>query len=137
MSYGTAAAMQAAVYQRLIDDPAVNNLVGRAIYDALPHGNVPGLYITLGPETVRDRSDKTGNGALHFFTVSVVTDRAGFARAKELAAAISDALVDADLALDRGRLVGLWFDRANARRAGRAGHVRRIDLRFRARVEDR
>ena len=56
--------------------------------------------------------------------------------AKAVAAAISDTLVDADLTLSRGRLVGLWFERATARRSGTAGSARRIDLRFRARVED-
>ncbi len=136
MSYGMAAALQAAVYQRLVGDPAVDERVGGAIYDALPPGDIPALYVTLGPETVRDQSDKTGDGALHLFTVSVVTDAASFARAKELAAVISDALVSADLELSRGRVVGLWFDRASARRTGSAGGVRRIDLRFRARVED-
>ena len=47
---------------------------------------------------------------------------------------ISDALVGVDLALARGRLVGLWFLRAQAQRLGQ-GAVRRIDLRFKARVE--
>ena len=73
---------------------------------------------------------------MHRFAVSVVTERAGFGGAKTVAAAVSDALVNADLSLGRGRLVGLWFERAVARRAGKAGRVRRIDLRFRARVED-
>jgi hypothetical protein len=85
---------------------------------------------------VRDRSDISGAGAEHRFIVSVVTDEAGFAAAKSVAAAVSDALADANLPLSRGRLVGLWFDRVTARRSGKAGRVRRIDLRFRARVED-
>ncbi|SFT44957.1 DUF3168 domain-containing protein [Sedimentitalea nanhaiensis] len=136
MSYGMAAALQMAVYQRLMSDTNVSGIVGDAIYDALPPGEIPSLYVTLGPESVRDQSDQTGDGAMHLFTVSVVTDGASFVRAKGLAAAISDTLVDADLTLDRGRLVGVWFDRATARRTGKAGRVRRIDLRFRARVED-
>jgi hypothetical protein len=37
--------------------------------------------------------------------------------------------------LDRGRLIGMWFDRARARRVG-AKDQRRIDLRFSARVQD-
>ncbi len=84
---------------------------------------------------MREKSDKSGHGALHTITVSVVTDRAGFQTAKEVAGAVSDALVDADLTLARGRLVYLAFDRALAKLEG-TGTQRRIDLRFRARVED-
>lgn len=136
MSYAMAAALQTAVYQELLADPTVGSLVGTAIYDAPPAGDLPETYVTLGPEEVRDRSDATGRGALHRFTVSVVTDAAGFGAAKSAAGAICDALHGADLTLARGRLVGLWFERAAARRSGKAGRSRRIDLRFRARVED-
>ena len=38
------------------------------------------------------------------------------------------------LTLGRGRLVGIWFRRADARRREQ-GTMRRIDLSFRARVE--
>lgn len=134
MSYAVAAALQAAVYQRLLADPALQALVGAAIYDAVPPGTVTGSYVSLGPEDVTDASDKTGDGARHDFVVSVVTDAAGFQAAKEVAAAISDALVDAPLALARGSLVGLWFVSAKARRV-KTGEARRIDLTFRARVE--
>ena len=127
--------MQAAVYQHLAADGALAALIGTAIYDALPGGSLPSTYVTLGPETVRERSDKTGNGAEHMLTVSVVTDTAGFQAAKDVAAAVSDALVDADLALARGSLIYLNFDRAVARLEG-TGTQRRIDLRFRARVQD-
>ncbi|MCU0912079.1 MAG: DUF3168 domain-containing protein [Rhodobacteraceae bacterium] len=134
MSYASAAALQAAVYQRLVGDAAVAGLVGAAIYDAVPPGPLPPTYLSLGPEDARDRSDKTGAGAEHDFTVSVVTDAAGFQTAKALAGAVSDALVGADLALTRGRVVDLWFLRARARRVG-AADQRRIDLWFRARVD--
>lgn len=134
MSYGSAAALQAAVYQRLIADAALQALVGDAVYDAVPPGTVTGTYVSLGPEDVRDASDKTGDGAMHDFVVSVITDEAGFATAKAVAAAVSDALVDAQLVLARGALVALWFLRGQARRVEKGG-VRRIDLTFRARVE--
>jgi len=134
MSYAVAAALQAAVFQRLSADAAVAVLVGAAVYDAVPPGTLTGTYVSLGPEDARDASDKTGDGATHDFVVSVITDEAGFATAKAVAAAISDALVGADLVFARGRLVGLWFLRAVARRVEKAG-TRRIDLTFRARVE--
>ena len=135
MSYGVSAALQAAVYQALLADGVLTGLVGTDIYDALPSGTLPSLYVTLGPEKVTDLSDKTGSGASHRFIISIVTDSAGFATAKDAAGAVSDALVDADLTLARGVLVALNFLRAKAVRVGTADE-RRIDLTFRAIVQD-
>lgn len=135
MSYGMAAALQEALYQRLAGDDGLAALVGAAIFDAVPSGTPPGTFVLIGPEEVRERSDRTGGGAEHRLVVSVVTDAQGFLVAKQAAARVSDVLDGADLALARGRLVGLWFDRAEARQLEQ-GTVRRIDLRFRARVED-
>ena len=135
MSYGVSAALQSAVFQRLQADTVLVALVGGDVFDAAPSGSVPVTYVSLGPEEVADASDKTGAGAVHEFTVSVVTEAAGFRGAKDVAAAISDALIDAPLDLARGRLVSLRFLKARARRV-QDGDVRRIDLRFRARVED-
>ena len=134
MSYGIAAALQAAIYQRLRASTELDALVGDAIYDAAPPGAVTGTYVSLGPEDVLDASDMTGDGALHDFVISVVTDEAGFQSAKVVAAAVSDSLVDATLILARGTLIGLWFVKAKARRVGTAS-TRRIDITFRARVE--
>ena len=136
MSYGVSAALQTAVFRQLIGDAQVSTLSGGAIYDAVPAGAVPQTYVTLGPEEVREASDRSGAGAVHRFTVSVVSEAAGFGAAKTLAGAVCDALEDAALTLSRGRLVGLWFERASARRTGTGGTIRQIDLRFRARVED-
>jgi len=135
MSYGVASALQQAVFEALSADAALGGLVGGAIYDAPPTGAVPLTFVSIGAEDVRDRSDMTGRGARHDFTISVVSDAAGFAKAKAAAAAVSDALVDRALPLSRGHLVSLNFLRATARRVG-TGQTRRIDLRFRARVED-
>lgn len=134
MSYGVSAALQAAVYQALTADAALGALVGGAIYDAVPAGVLPELYVTLGPEEVRDRSDKTGHGALHVFSVSVISTAAGFQAAKAAAGAVSDVLTGADLTLARGTLVRLDFGRARARLL--KGDTRRIDLTFHARVDD-
>ncbi|MFT6531973.1 MAG: hypothetical protein ACJASC_001520 [Limimaricola cinnabarinus] len=135
MSYATSAALQAAIFARLVAHAPLTDLVGEAIYDALPAGPLPPLYATLGAEKVRDRSDKTMAAAEHDLTVSVVSDAAGFRAAKEAAAAVSDALAGPMPPLARGRLVGLWFLRARARRTG-SGDARRIDMVFRARSED-
>lgn len=135
MSYAMSSALQAAVYQALTSDADVTALVGSAVYDALPAGTLPPLYVVLGSEDVRDASDKTGGGALHEFTITIVTESAGFATAKNAAAAVSDALVDAELTLTRGTLVSLNFYKAKAARVG-TGDVRQINLIFRARVAD-
>jgi len=132
MSYAATAALQGAVFGALSADGAVAALSGGAIFDALPPGPVPELYVSLGPERANDRSDKTGQATTHVFPVTVVSERAGFQRAKDLAAAISDALAGADLALNRGRLISLNFLRARARRiSGR----REIEIWFRALVD--
>ncbi|MFN6951052.1 MAG: DUF3168 domain-containing protein [Albidovulum sp.] len=135
MSYGAAAALQSAIYQRLTADSALDALIGGAIYDSVPPGVTTGTYVSIGPEDAQDASDQTGRGAWHEFVVSVVTDQAGFREAKAAAAAVSDALTGATLVLARGRLVGLWFVKARARRVEKAD-MRRIDLTFRARLED-
>lgn len=135
MSYAVSSALQVAVYQHLTTDAGVVAQVGSHVYDAVPSGTVPDLYVTLGSEDVKDQSDATGRGAEHFLNISVVSSASGFQTAKDAAGAVNDALVDADLTLGRGRLVGMRFVKASAKRVG-TGDVRRIDLKFRARVED-
>lgn len=135
MSYGMSQALQMAVFSRLTGDVTLTGLVGEAIFDAVPAGDVPSLYVALGPEKVRDASDATGQGAVHEFTVSIVTNRAGFSAAKAAAGAVSDALGTAPLALARGRVVAMRFYKAAAARVG-TGNTRRIDLIFRARLSD-
>ncbi|MEM6409266.1 MAG: DUF3168 domain-containing protein [Pseudomonadota bacterium] len=135
MSYAMSAALQTAVYEALRTDTVLSSLIGEAIFDAAPAGALPQSYVSLGGERARDRSDKTGRGATHEFDVAVVTETQGFFAAKQIAAAVSDVLVDAELALSRGRLVYLRFVRARAARAEK-GRIRRIDLTFQARVQD-
>jgi hypothetical protein len=132
MSYGAAAALQAAIYGRLTGAVA---LTGVQVLDAVPSGGGTGTFVLIGPEEVIDQSDKTGGGAEHRLTVAVISDAAGFQAAKVVAVAVSDALVDAPLTLARGHLVGLRFLRAKAVRLDN-GLTRRIDLSFRARVAE-
>lgn len=134
MSYALASVLQSAVFQALESDPALSPLVNGAIHDALPPGPLPDIYVALGPETVKDASARGTRGAWHDFVISVVTTQAGFSKAKSAAAAVNDALHEADLTLNRGRLVSLLFRKARAVRL--SSGARRIDLTFRARVED-
>lgn len=135
MSYGVSSALQAAVYQRLMADTALADVVGTHIYDALPAGTVPDVYVSLGAEVVKDASTQDGGLAVHDFTITVTSELAGFQAAKEAATAVSDTLIDATLILARGRLIGLRFLKATAKRTG-TGETRQIDMRFRAHVED-
>ncbi|WP_283177570.1 DUF3168 domain-containing protein [Gemmobacter sp. 24YEA27] len=130
MSYAAAAALQTAIFQRLSTAPA---LAGVAVHDALPP-SPPGLFVLIGPEEVRDASDKLAEGADHRLVLSVISDAEGFLAAKTVSVLISDLMAGPMPALSRGRLVRLSFDRAVARRIGE-GAVRRIDLTFRARIE--
>jgi uncharacterized protein DUF3168 len=133
MSYGMTAALQAAVYGVLNADAGLAAIVGPAVYDAMPPGPQPEIYVTLGPEKVRDKSDGSEGGALHEFSVSVVTKGAGFHLAKQAAAAVSDAVLAAPLSLSRGRVSRIHFYRANA---VRTNANRRIDIWFRARLDE-
>lgn len=135
MSFAMSEPLQAAVYQALTADAALAAIVGTAIYDAVPAGALPEIYVRLGSETVTDASDCSSAGALHQLTVSVITTSPGFSRAKAAAAAVSDVLHGGDLVLSRGRLVYLRFERARAARVESAS-TRQIDLRFAARVQD-
>lgn len=132
MSYGAAAALQAAIFTQLTSATA---LAGVPVVDAIPSGGGTGTFVLIGPEEVIDQSDKSGGGAEHRLTVAVISDATGFQAAKTVAVAVSDAIVDAPLTLARGHLVSLQFLRAKAVRLD-AGGTRRIDLSFRARIED-
>lgn len=135
MSYAVSAPLQAAIYRLLLENEAVTQLVGRDVYDSVPAGAVPDLYVSLGPEVAVARSDATGGVARHQFTISVVAQGAGFHTAKTVAGAVSDVIDGARPGLDRGRVVQSRFMKAVARRDG-AENRRRIDLRFEAVVED-
>lgn len=137
MTYAASVALQTAVYQHLRADPSLYELVGDAIFDALPVEAPAGVFVSLGPEDVRDAGDVTAAGSRHDFIVSVLSgaDRGtGFAAVKAAAAAVAEALDQAQLALSKGQLTALWFLSARARRVEN-GAARRVDLTFRARID--
>ncbi len=135
MSYGAALALQKAVFAHLSGDAGVTAALGGAVFDAVPPGALPETYAVLGAEEVRSRGDSSGATARHDFSVSVVSTAAGFAAAKQAAAAIADALAGAALVLERGHLNDLALVKTRALRL-QGGQQRRIDLRFRARIDD-
>ena len=138
MTYSLAEPLQRAVFDRLANDPDLAALVGSDIYDApLPmDGNTfAAEFITLGPESVSDGATMTTSGAVHDFMVIVHSNSEGFVKAKRVAGAVCDVLLDAEMALDRGELIYLRFLRARAD-TGRTPEKRRISLKFRAFIED-
>lgn len=135
MSFAFSGPLQAAVYAALSGDAALSALIGTEIYDAVPSGAVPAMYVRLGSETVSDASDVSGAGAVHRFNVSVITTDPGFSGAKAVSGAVSDVLHDAALTLSRGQLISMRFERAVVRRTDSEA-TRQIDMRFRARVSD-
>lgn len=137
MSYQASAALQGAVYQALRADAAVAGLVGDAVFDAMPVAAPSGTYIALGPEQATDAGDATGRGSRHDFVVSILSgtsDTGGFADIKRAAAAVATVLEKGTLTLGTGRLAGMWFLSAKARRA-EAGAGRRVDMTFRALID--
>ncbi|MGY6549263.1 MAG: DUF3168 domain-containing protein [Roseinatronobacter sp.] len=134
MTYALAPALQTALFAHLDADPELGLMLSGALFDAIPPATPPATYALIGPEEVIERSDITGRGAEHRLVISVVSNATGFLTAKQIAARICDLLDAPVLDLARGRLVGLWFDRAEARKI-ESDQTRRIDLRFRARVE--
>ena len=131
MSYAAAAALQAAIFTRLQAHP---DLAGVPVVDALPPGAGAGVFVLIGPEEVREASDKSGAGAEHRLVISVISDAAGFLQAKTAAVAVAEALEGVPPVLPLGRVVSLGFAKAVARRLD-DGAARRIDLTFRARIE--
>ncbi len=135
MSYAVSEALQAAVFTALTGDAGVSALVGSNIFDAVPSGVLPSLYISLGEEKSQNASSKTSAGASHDFAVDIHGDVAGFQAVKALAAAVCDALIDANLSLARGSLTSLQFKFARATK-GVSPDQRVINLTFRAYVSD-
>ena len=136
MTVAFSGALQSAVYSRLSGDAVLTALVGEAVYDAPPEPGSVGriAHVMLGEERIRSFDTKTSSGARHEFAVTVHSGEDGFAVAKQVAAAVCDALVDAPLTLALGRLVSLSFVRAAAER-GPAPAKRAISLLFRAVID--
>ncbi len=92
------------------------NSQGGHVYDALPPGELPILYVIFGTETVRDRSDMTSFAAVHEFDLSVITSSSGFQSAKTVASSACKALQMKPLSLAEGHLVALNFHGAVSKR---------------------
>ena len=136
MTYALAWPLQQAVHARLLADPAVQAVLGDRIHDAAPQKpRLTETWAVLGDETAEDWSTATDHGAAHLLRITVHAPRAGFAEAKQAAAAICDALIGAELTPARGHVVYLGFRSAETRRS-EDDALRSIRLTFRVLVED-
>ncbi len=138
MSLALSGELQGAVYTALANDAALMALVGNEIYDApLPSGGAlpEGEHVTLGEETVKPFNTMTSRGAVHDIDIFVHSTASGFSAAKDVIRAIGDVLDDSTLSLASGNMVRLHFLKARARR-GVAPELRRVELRFRAVLEE-
>ncbi|MGR3485925.1 MAG: tail completion protein gp17 [Paracoccaceae bacterium] len=122
-------ALQAAIHAAL----SAPGAVAAPVRDGAPPGAAPPVHVSIGPGTVTDASDASGSGSDHRPVVSVHAQTDGFAAAHAVAAQVRAALVAAP-PVAGARVVAWGFVRAAARR-DRAGD-RRIDLTFRARLDD-
>lgn len=131
MSYAASAALQQAVFAKLVADPA---LAGVPIYDVQPSGSAAPTFVLIGPEEVSDMSDATAAGAEHRVVVSVMSTAAGFLAAKQIGVMLADSLGRGDWSLSVGRVVSVRFLKAMAKRM-KGSETRRIDLTFRVRID--
>ncbi|MEM6971926.1 MAG: DUF3168 domain-containing protein [Pseudomonadota bacterium] len=139
MTYALALPLQQAVFQHLSADPGVTALAAGRVFDAPPQlsgdAEAEAAYAVIGDESVQDWSSADTAGAAHTLGISVFATERSFIEAKRLAGAVSDALIGVHPAMSRGRIVTMRFLSARTRRE-QQGRVRRIDLRFRALIED-
>ncbi|MEM1344694.1 MAG: DUF3168 domain-containing protein [Pseudomonadota bacterium] len=138
MTYALAWALQQALHAALVADPGVAAQLGTRIYDAAPQEAAPLAqpYAILGDESAENRSSQTDRGAVHTVTIAIYAPSAGFAAAKQAAAAISDRLLGGEaLVLARGCVVALDFLDARTARL-ETDALRRVALRFRILVAD-
>lgn len=116
MPTGPEWALQTGVYQRLsADADLVARLGGTAIYDDVPQ-DAPFPYVTLGEITSRERGSASGEGREHTLTLHVWSRTKGRKEVQEIAALVTAALHDANLALQDHTLVNLRFTLSDARR---------------------
>ena len=101
--------LQKAIYQRLMDDPALQGLIGDPahIFDDPPKGaDYP--YIVIGETKSTDWPGVEG-GLEHDIRVHAFSRYAGRREIKQIQSAVYDVLHDVELSLDGLKLVNLRF----------------------------
>ncbi|MEM0977274.1 MAG: DUF3168 domain-containing protein [Pseudomonadota bacterium] len=122
-------AVQAFLYSHLTGDVVLSNLVGGAIYDAAPAGDLPEIAIIIGAEEVIDVSDAGASARLHRAEVEIIARGPGFLAAKDVAGNIRRVLEAASGPVSNGHVTRTQFRRAQSLRETADG-LRRIRMRF-------
>jgi len=134
MTAGASWALQKSVYQTLIADAALTNLIGGPrVFDDVP-GNAAFPFLTIGDDTTRDNATFSETGFEHAIAVHVWSRASGRGELKQIAAAVIAALHDAPLVLEDNRLVNLRFQSSVALKDP-DGHTYHGIVRFRAVTE--
>jgi len=135
MSFGASADLQRVIYDLLSATGSGDALEGIPVVDRFEAGTLPPVYVAIGPERMRDRSTKTSRSAEHRLSITVHSALGGFARIKEIAAAIAERLEGQRPALASGTLCSLRLISVAPARGG-SGEERRVEMNFRAFVDD-
>lgn len=134
MPTAASAALRAAVYDALIADTALTNVLGGPkVYDEPPRA-AAFPYVTLGEARIADFSTGSETGEEHQLTLHAWSRQGGHREAHLIAGALLQALDGAPLALADHTLVNFRFSVADVRREadGRTYHAL---VRFRAVTE--
>ncbi|MFV0244906.1 MAG: DUF3168 domain-containing protein [Qingshengfaniella sp.] len=129
MSYRDAGDLQAAIHARLTGDTALMALVAGAVFDAVPEGRAPDVYLALGAEEVTETRDHDGAIMRHRIDLSAIGKAESFAQVKAVAAAAEAALRAAPLTAPGLNIMDMWLERVRATR-GKHPARRRIDMRI-------
>ncbi|MCB1447690.1 MAG: DUF3168 domain-containing protein [Rhizobiaceae bacterium] len=128
---GSANALQAAIYQRLAEDPDLLAMIGPgSVFDRRMTGR-PMPYLVLGGIVT---SDFGPDAEEHLVTIEAWSDAEGRRQVQAIAARVKQLLDDAPLALSGVSLVGLLFRTMRARREP-GTRAQMVEMRFRAVTE--
>lgn len=109
-------ALQKSVYETLLADASLTDLVGAGrIFDEPPRRSAM-PYLTFGQSVVRDWSTGTEDSDEHVLTLHVWSRAEGRRQAHEIMRALRDALHESALTLDGHRLVNLRHEISESRR---------------------
>lgn len=100
--------LQQAVHTALRGDAALTNLVADRIFDHVPQGT-PFPYIVIGEATAESFDTKTEDGQEQTLTIHSWSRHRGLLEAKEIMAAVTDALDQQSLSIAGHDLVLLRF----------------------------
>ena len=126
--------LQRAIYELLIDDPSVLNILGGPeVYEHVPR-KAPFPYVVFGPSRARDWSTSTEAGDEHSLSLRVWTRGGGKLENAEIIAVIRSVLNASDLTVEDHHLVNLLHESSEIRREP-DGETYRGVVRYRAVTE--